>query len=299
MNLFITGATGFVGGSVALRLLAAGHGVRGLVRDSAKAAQLTALGITPVLGGLDDHDLLVREARMSDGVINMANSDHAGAIESLIEGLRDSGKPLLHTSGSSVIGDDARGLRVNDAIFDEDTPLVVDPAKQPRRDVDLRVLGAGLEGIRGVVICPSNIYGTGTGLTPVSFQIPFLVNRARESGVVRIVGTGVNRWSNVHIDDVTELFLLAVEKAPTGAFYFIENGEDSFADIGAAIARRMALGPVQFLPAEEAAKDWGEMHAFFTFGTNSRVRAKRARRELGWAPRHSSALAWIEQEMPV
>jgi nucleoside-diphosphate-sugar epimerase len=229
----------------------------------------------------------------------MADSDHLAAIESLIEGLRGSGKPLLHTSGSSVIGDDARGLRLNDAIFDEDTPLRILPAKQPRRDIDLRVLAASDEGVRAVVICPSNIYGSGTGLTPVSFQIPFLVARARETGVVRIVGTGINRWSNVHIDDVAELFLLAVENAPAGAFYFIENGEDSFADIGDAIARRMQLGPVQFVAAEEAAKEWGEMHAFFTFGTNSRVRAKRARRELGWAPRHSSVLAWIEQEMPV
>ncbi|WP_426088441.1 NAD-dependent epimerase/dehydratase family protein [Janthinobacterium sp. PSPC1-1] len=299
MKLFITGATGFVGGSVARRLIEAGHSVRGLVRDSAKAEQLKAIGITPVLGTLEDHALLVSEAKLADGVINMADSDHMAAIESFIEGLTGSNKPLLHTSGSSVIGDDARGLRLNEAIFDEDTPLLIDPAKQPRRDVDLRVLRAGTEGVRGVVICPSNIYGTGTGLTPVSFQIPFLVNRARENGVVRIVGTGVNRWSNVHIDDVAELFLLAVEKAPAGAFYFIENGEDSFADIGAAIARRMQLGPVEFVSAEEAAKEWGEMHAFFTFGTNSRVRAKRARCELGWTPRHSSALAWIEQEMPV
>jgi len=299
MKLFITGAAGFVGGSVARRLIAAGHTVRGLVRDASKAEQLTAIGITPVVGGLDDHALLVREAQLADGVINMANSDHLASIESFIEALRGSGKPLLHTSGSSVIGDDARGMRLNDAIFDEDTPLVVDPAKQPRHDIDLRVLASAAEGVRGVVICPSNIYGTGTGLTPVSFQIPFLVNRARENGVVHIVGTGVNRWSNVHIDDVAELFLLAVEKAPAGAFYFIENGEDSFADIGAAIARRMQLGPVHFLPAEEAAKDWGEMHAFFTFGTNSRVRAKRARRELGWIPRHASAVAWIEQEMPL
>ena len=299
MKIFITGASGFVGGTVARRLLDAGHSVRGLVRDAGKAEQLKALGIEPVLGSLEDSDLLVREARSADGVINAADSDHLPAIEALVEGLRGSDKPLLHTSGSSVIGDDARGNRLSESIFDEDTPFVVEAAKQPRRDIDLRVLDAANEGIRAVVLCPSNIYGSGTGLNPRSVQIPFLVDQARETNVVRIVGQGVNRWSNVHIEDVVELYLLALHKAPAGAFYFIENGEASFAEIGGAIARRLKLGPVQSWTAEEAAERWGKRHAYYTLGSNSRVRAKRARKELGWAPRHTSALTWIAEEMPL
>ncbi len=299
MNIFVTGANGYIGGSVSRQLLLAGHQVRGLVRDAGKAEQLRGLGIEPVLGSLDDYELLLREARSSDGVINLAASDHLPAVEALIEGLRGSGKPLLHTSGSSVIGDDARGNRVSDAIFDEDTPLVVEPLKQPRRDIELRVLAAAGDGIRTVVICPSNIYGIGTGLTKRSFQIPFLVDRAHENGVVRIVGKGVNRWSNVHIEDVVDLYLLAVEKAPAGSYYFIENGEASFGEIGIALARRLKLGPVEFLSAEDAVLQWGEMHAYYTFGSNSRVRAKRARQQLGWAPRHTSVLDWIEKEMPL
>jgi nucleoside-diphosphate-sugar epimerase len=45
MNIFITGATGFIGGSVAARMMAAGHEVRGLVRDHAQAARAAALGM--------------------------------------------------------------------------------------------------------------------------------------------------------------------------------------------------------------------------------------------------------------
>jgi len=232
-------------------------------------------------------------------VIHAADSDHRPAIEALIEGLRGSGKPLLHTSGSSVIGDDALGNSVAEAIFDEDTPMVVEPVKQPRRDIELRVLAASAEGVRAAVICPSNIYGSGTGLNPRSVQIPFLVDNARKGGVVHIVGRGVNRWSNVHIEDVAELYLLALEKAPAGAFYFIENGETSFGEIGDAIARRLKLGPVESLTVEQATERWGKVHAHYTFGSNSRVRAKRARKELGWTPRHTSALTWIEEDMPL
>ncbi|MDB5982135.1 MAG: Nucleoside-diphosphate-sugar epimerase [Pseudomonas sp.] len=299
MNIFLTGANGYVGGSVARRLIAAGHSVRGLVRDPAKAEALKALQIEPVIGDLDDHDLLVAEARRADAVIDAANSDHAGAVESFIEALAGSNKLLIHTSGSSVIGDDAGGDWLSVNVFDEYMPLIVEPLKQPRHAIDCRVRDAARQGIRSVVICPSNIYGVGSGLTQRSFQIPFLVDRARENGVVRIVGKGINCWSNVHIEDVAELYLLALQQAPAGAFYFIENGEASFKEIGDAIAERMELGPVQSWPVGEATLHWGEMHAHYTFGTNSRVRAERARKELGWTPRHRSALDWIRNEMPL
>lgn len=299
MNIFLTGANGFVGGSVAHRLIADGHSIRGLVRDPQKAELLKARGITPVIGSLDDHALLIAEAQRADAVIDAANSDHAGAVESFIEALKGSNKLLIHTSGSSIIGDDAKGNYLSENIFDEDTPFIVEPLKQPRYDIDLRLMKAASEGIRTVVICPSNIYGVGHGLTDHSFQLPFLIARARETGVLRIVGKGLNRWSNVHIDDVAELFVLALKKAPAGAFYFIENGEASFADIGAALAERMELGPVQSWSVEEAEQHWDPMHVHYTFGTNSRVIAKRARSALGWVPRHDSILDWIKNQMPL
>lgn len=299
MKIFLTGANGFVGGSVAHHLIAQGHSVRGLLREPQKAGRLQAQGITPVIGSLDDRQLLIDEARQADAVIDAANSDHAGAVDAFIEALRGSGKLLIHTSGSSIIGDDALGNTLSEHIFDEDTPFIIEAPKQARYDIDLRMMAAADQGIRSVVICPSNIYGVGHGLTDHSFQLPFLMARARETGVMRIVGAGVNRWSNVHIDDVAQLFLLAVEKAPAGAFYFLENGEASFIDMAAALAKRMNLGAVQSWPAEEAEQHWDPMHVHYTFGTNSRVKAKRARAELGWAPRHASILDWIGSEMPL
>ena len=86
MNIFITGASGFVGGTVARRLVTGGHNVRGLIRDSSKAEPLRALGIEPVIGSLEDSSLLTSEALQSEGVIHAADSDHGRAIEALIEG---------------------------------------------------------------------------------------------------------------------------------------------------------------------------------------------------------------------
>jgi len=299
VDIFLTGAAGYIGGSVAARLLEARHRVRGLVRTPEKAELISKLGIEPVVGTLEDVELLAREAHNADGVVNTANADHLPSVRALIAALEGTGKPLLHTSGSSVIGDDARGNRVAEAIFDEDTPFVVPPAKQQRRDIDLTVLRAAGSGVRSAVICPSMIYGTGRGANPHSAQIPFLADNARPQGFVQVIGQGVNRWSNVHIDDLAELYLLVLTKAPAGAFYFADSGEASFGEIGGAIATRLGLGAVQSLPAELAAEKWGESRAYYSFGSNSRVRAKRARRELGWTPRHTSVIAWILSEMPV
>jgi nucleoside-diphosphate-sugar epimerase len=298
-TIFITGAGGYIGGSIAEKLLKAGTLVRGLVRSQAKADLLAARGIEPVIGDLGDADLLVREAQRADGVISAANADHAESVQALIKGLAGSSKPLVHTSGASIVGDDARGNQRSEAVFDEDTPLVVQPLKQPRRNIDLMVLGAAAQGVRAVVICPGLIYGQGSGLNPHSVQIPFLAKHARQQGAVQIVGPGKNVWSNVHIDDVVDLYLLSLAKAPAGAFYFAAHGEASFEQVGAALAARLGLAKVESLKPELAAQMWGVPRAYYSFGSNSRVRAVRARQELGWVPRHASVLDWILHEMPI
>ncbi|MEY4908285.1 MAG: hypothetical protein RL260_2003 [Pseudomonadota bacterium] len=297
-TLFLTGATGYIGGSVALRLAEAGHRVRGLVRSAEAAAFLESRGMEPVLGSLDDTTLLTREAQHSDGVVHTASADHAASVHALIAGLAGSSRPLIHTSGASVVGDDARGQAPSGPVFDEDTPLAVDPRKQARRDIDLCVLAAATQGVRSAVICPSLVYGVGHGLKRDSVQIPFLVANARAQGRVQVVGQGLNVWSNVHLDDLVALYLLVLDQAPPGAFYFAENGEASFGDLGAAIATRLGLPGVVSLDPVVAAERWGVPRAYFSLGSNSRVRAVRARRELGWAPQHASVTDWVLDEMP-
>lgn len=292
MDVFVTGAGGYIGGSVAARLLRAGHRLRALARTEAAAAQLHRFGAEPVLGTLDDRELLATEARRADAVVNAANSDHRPAVEALIEGLAGSGKPLLHTSGTSIVADDARGER-SERVFDEDTPFEPVAEKAARVAIDRLVLDAAGDGVRSVVLCNSLIYGKGLGLQPDSIQIPTLAREARQRGVARHVGRGLNIWSTVHVEDMAELYRLALEHAAPGTFLFVENGEASFRDMTAAIAAALGVAGPEPWPIEEAIADLGDQRARFTFGSNSRVRAKRARAELGWAPHRPSVLEWI------
>jgi nucleoside-diphosphate-sugar epimerase len=301
MDVFLTGASGYIGGVVAVRLIRDGHTVRGLTRTRGVVDTLAAAGIDPVVGELDDVPLLQREAKRADAVINTANSDHRGAVEAFIGALRGSGKVLIHTSGTSVIGDDAQGRSASSTVFDDVVPFTPGdhPIRRARHAIDTTVVDAGGAGIRSVVLCNSLIYGNGTGPRPQTVLIPPLLAQARTSGVVRVVGHGLNRWSTVHLDDMADLYHLAFTEPAATGFYFVEGGQDaSFVEIGEAIARRMGLGPVEPWGLGSAAAAWGEGFARYALGANSRVRATRAH-ALGWRPSGPSVTDWIEHDMPL
>ncbi|MFI8929475.1 NAD-dependent epimerase/dehydratase family protein [Streptomyces sp. NPDC053474] len=301
MRIFVTGATGYIGGSLADRLRGTGHDVSGLARTEEKARALRERGIAPVLGDLDDASVLDAAARSADAVVNAADSDHRPAVEALVAALEGTGKPLLHTSGSSIVADDARGA-VSQRVFTETdvepgSPWRAEPDKAPRVDLDRFVLAAAERGVRSVVLCNSLIYGHGYGLSRDSVQLPRLTRQAEASGVARHIGPGHNIWSNVHIDDVADLYELALASAPAGAFYFVENGEAPFGELTQAIADVLGCGAAQPWSIEAAIEEWGHEPAVYALGSNSRVRGARARAELGWTPRYDSAVEWIRKRL--
>jgi len=295
MKILCTGASGYIGGSVAAHLAAAGHRVAGLIRSADKIDSVRAFGIEPLLGTLDDTKILAQAAEAADVVINAASADHKGAVVALLDALAGSGKPFIHTSGSSIIGTRTRGER-SDAVFNEDTPFTPSSARAARVALNELILSYRDKGCRPVIICPSLIYGIGHGAGRNSVQVPLLIELAKKRGNAAHAGPGENIWSNVHIDDLMPLYALAIDKAPPGAFYFVENGENSMREACVAINRMLGFaGPPSAMTMQEAAAEWGEGTAEDTMASNSRVRAKRARRELGWQPKARGLIEEIEQ----
>lgn len=293
MKVFCTGASGYIGGSVAAHLVAGGHQVTGLVRTPEKADAVRARGIEPLLGTLDDAERLAQAAQAADIVVNAANADHHGAAAALLGALAGSGKLFIHTSGSSIVGTRARGHR-SDAIFDESSTIAPSAARAARVALNNLILSYRDRGCRPVIICPSLIYGLGRGVEQHSMQVPLLIRLARKRGCAAYAGPGENIWSNVHIDDLVMLYALVIEKAPAGAFFFAENGENSMREICEAINRMLAYQAApSAMSMEEAAAEWGEGVAEDTMASNSRVRAVKAR-QLGWAPKARSLIEEIE-----
>jgi nucleoside-diphosphate-sugar epimerase len=293
MRLFVTGASGFIGGSFAAEAVRRGHQVRGLIRAAEKAAACEAFGIVPVHGTLADHDLLADEASTADAVINAASSDDRDAVDVLLKALAGSEKAMLHTSGSSIVADHANG-EPSEAIFDEDHLPTPTADKAARVALDQAVLSA--PGVRSVVLCNALVFGDALGPKARSVQLPLLIDQARESGRAQYIGRGLNRWSTVHIADVVDLYLLALDKAPAGTFVFVESGEAAFRDMAQAIADALELGDPVSMKIEAAEARWGRPRARYSLASNSRVRSLRTR-AWDWSPRHVSVNQWIADHL--
>jgi nucleoside-diphosphate-sugar epimerase len=293
MKVFITGATGYIGGSLAATLVRQGHDVVGLARSEEKARGLSSRGITPVIGTLFSTAAIRAAVEPVDAVLNAADSDNAYVVADLLEALQGTGKTLLHISGSSIVGDRARGV-ASEVVWHDTDSLVPRLEKRGRWAIDRAILEAGEQGVRSIVICPSMVYGRGLGERLDSVQVPTLQRLASAEGRGVYLGPGLNVWSNVHIEDLMQLCLLAVHHAPGGTFCFAENGEVRLRDLAEAIAAGLGLPDgARSMSMETAVERLGAGAAEFSLASNSRVRATRARTTLGWRPRHDDLLEGV------
>src|SRR3954469_16063815 len=206
MRIFLTGATGYIGSAVAERLRAAGHELTALARSDASAAKLSAAGIQAVRGDFSDPSSVGPAARAADGTISLATTYDPNidgpAIDAILDALAGSTKPFIYTSGIWSHGD------TGGKVVDETSPPRPAPLVSWRQAVEGRVLQAASRGIRSIVIRPAIVYGRGGGI-PAGFA-----ESAQKDGAARYVGTGENRWPFVHVDDLADLYALALEKAP-------------------------------------------------------------------------------------
>ena len=297
MRVFITGATGYIGGSVAERLIRSGHHVIGLVRSKDKAPLLKERGVEPIVGTLDDSQILTNAAHDADAVIHAASADHPGSVVTLIAALELSGKTLITTTGSGIVADSADGECAGSVFYTEDTYFEPVPFRRPRVAMNRLVREAAIEkSIRSVVICPSMIYGKGRGLQPDSDQLPKIIALSKQVGAGVYFGKGLNRYSNVHIDDLVDLYLLALEKAPGGSFFFAENGHASFKDIAEMVSRSLGFGgKTASISVEDVVRQYGDAGRYGVT-SNSLVSAVNARR-LGWSPKAPALREYFEMSM--
>ncbi len=294
MKVLVTGATGYIGGSVADRLNALGHNVSGLVRSADKLPLLKKRGIEPVLGTLDDSEILAHAADAADAVIHAASADHPGSVVTLVSALERTGKTLIYTTGSGIVADSADGEHAGSVVFSDDTYFEPVAFRRPRVAMNRFVRQAAIDkGVRSIVICPSMIYGTGRGLQPDSDQLPKLMALSKQLGAGVYFGKGLNRYSNVHIDDLVDLYALALEKALGGSFFFAENGDASFKDIAEMISRALGLGgKTVSLKVEDLVRQHGDAGRY-GITSNSLVSAVNARR-FGWSPKAPSLAEYFE-----
>jgi nucleoside-diphosphate-sugar epimerase len=286
MDIFVTGASGYIGGVVAEKLQAAGHRVAGLARSDAAEGCVHARGMTPIRADLFDAARLAQAATRADGVIHLAASfgpdwqagDRA-AVQALLSALEGSSKPFVYTSITTVYGDTGA------TVADEDAPLHALPFHQWRPQVEQEVLAAAARGVRSIVLRPAPVYGRDGGSS-----VLLLVQNARQAGVARYIDAGETRWSTVHVDDLADLYVLALERAAGGTLLNASGGVSvAMRELAAAVSCAVGLGG--------ACEPWTLDAARAAFGPradlfamNQQISGARAILRLGWNPQAPSLL---------
>jgi nucleoside-diphosphate-sugar epimerase len=282
MRVLVIGASGFIGGAAAKRLVREGFTVYALVREPAKTGWLEEAGLSICIGSLDDGPGLARAIAAVDAVINAADSDHAAGVNAILQAIEGTGKTFIQTSGISVCADLAAGAD-GGAVIEETTAFMPIPQRAARHAIDLAVRGAATGGSRTMVICCPLVYGAPTWPGRESVQLPHLVKDARERGVARYVGAGLARWSHAHVDDIAAAYAAVLDRGQAGALYYPENGEIAWGELAALIGRELDV-PAGSWSLDDAIEAWGP-RALWTYSSNARTRGRRIRSDLGWLPR--------------
>ncbi len=291
MRVFVTGATGFIGSAIVRELIDAGHQVIGLARSGAAASSLVAAGAQVQPGDLEDLESLRRGASMSDGVIHTAFihdfSKYAAnceidrrAIEALGSALAGSGRPLIVTSGTVLLGTGRVGT-------EEDAPA---PGSGiPRIASEEAAASVAARGVRvSVVRLPPSVHDPDKqGFVTQMFAV------AREKGVSAFVGDGTNRWPAVHRLDAAHLYALVLEKGSAGARYHAVAEEGvAVRDIARAIGWRLNV-PVVAKSVEEAADHFGWLGPFM--GIDCPASSAQTQHGLGWRPVQAGLVSDLER----
>lgn len=283
MRVLLAGATGYVGSAAAEALRAAGHEVVALARSDEAAARLEAAGCGVRRGDLAEPDTVTPLVGDSDAVIHaaaLAGGADAAAVEAVLGTLEGTGKAFVYTSGAWVLGSPG------DRVADEDAPTEAPELVAWRPAVERAVLAAAGRGVRSVVLRPAMVYGRGGG------SVAALVRSGRRKGVVRYVGDGRQRWSFVHVDDLAELYVPALDAAP-GTLLNAAAGPVLRAREVAEAAAAASGARAEAWPLEEARAALGPYAD--ALALDLQVAGERARRLLGWRPRRPDVLAELRE----
>ena len=306
MKIFVTGASGFVGGAVTRHLAAKGHEVFAMSRSASSDAKIVAAGGTPVRCDLES--VAAEHLQGADAVIHSAAFVEAWGpqdawhrfnvlgTQRVLDAANDAGvKRFIHIGTEAAI---VYGQDIHDA--DESYPLAPQspyPYCATKAQAEERVLDANAPGFETIVLRPRLIWGPGdTTLMPV-------IETMAAAGKWVWIDGGEAMTSSSHIDNLVHGIELALDRGTPGNAYFIlDDGTVSMREMITAMAAAKGLAlPDKSIPGWLAAMIgaacetiWrvfgikGEppltRHAAMVMRRNCTLNGGKAKAQLGYTP---------------
>jgi len=225
MKYFLTGATGFVGSSLAKMLRERNHEVVAIVRSPEKAAGLKKIGATVVKGDVTEKESMRQAMEGCDGVFHVAGWYKVGVRDktpgqkinvdgtrNVLELVKELHIPKCVYTSTMAVNSDTRGTLPDETYrFTGKHLSEYDRTKAAAHDIALQFIKDGLP---AVILMPGMVYGPeGTSMSDETLrlylkkQVPVIPKRSAYC------------WS--HVDDVAEAHIAAMEKAQPGSTYNI------------------------------------------------------------------------------
>jgi nucleoside-diphosphate-sugar epimerase len=224
MRIFVTGASGFVGGAAVRKLVADGHDVRAMSRSEKSDAKIAALGAKPVRCDLEDvtavnigdAEAVIHSAAFVEqwGPRDAWRKFNVDGTARMLKAARDAGaKRFIHIGTEAALfhGQHLRGV-------DETYPLAPNspyPYSSTKAQAEQLVRNANAPGFETIVLRPRFIWGPGD-----TTLLPLIVEMAR-AGKFMWVDGGRSMTSTTHIDNLVHAIELALTKGRGGEAYFI------------------------------------------------------------------------------
>jgi nucleoside-diphosphate-sugar epimerase len=289
MQVFLTGATGWIGSAIAEDLIAAGHDVVGLVRSGVETGRLPT-GVVPLVGALADRELLRRAAAGADGVIHTAFGsgfdDYAKLSREDVEAIEAFGDAYAGSDRAIVVTHGLGTLRSGTTFTEDDRPGI---NPQYPRASEQTAFALAERGIHASAVRPArSVHGVGE----THGFVPQFAELARKTGVSAYVGDGTNPWPGCHRRDVARVFRLALERGARGEAYHAVAEGVPFIEMAEAIGRQMGV-PARSISLAEAETHFGQL-AIWVTGSGS-VSTEQTRDRLGWEPREIGLIADIDR----
>ena len=306
MKVFVAGATGALGKQLVPQLAAAGHEVTGMTRTPAKAEAVRALGASPAIAdALDPEAVAAAVAKAEPEVIVHQLTALSQSLD-LRHFDRDFAQTnRLRTEGTDILLSAARASgvrrfvaqsfagwpaeRSGGPIKTEDDPVDPDPPAAVRTTLEailyLERAVTSAAPIEGIALRYGGFYGPGTSLQldpPGGEHVEAIRHRK-----FPIVGGGTGIWSFVHIEDAAEATAIAVERGAPGVYNVVDDNPSAVKEWLPEAARELGAKRPMRVPRWLGRIMAGEAATVMMTEIRGASNAK-AKRELGWTPRHPS-----------